>query len=84
MVVAAPEASEAGWVGLGATRGAIGAGLVTGARGAGLAVPAGGAGCEVICGSSRNSSESFGSSFAPMPSRSRQFRLSGPAPLLES
>jgi hypothetical protein len=62
--------------GLGA-RGAIGAGDVTVWALEG-AEPASGP-----AEASRNSSDSFGISFAPIPRRSRQFRLSSSEPLVE-
>ena len=63
--------------GLGA-RGAIGAGRVTGWAPGGAWRDA-----SALAEPSRNSSDSFGISFAPIPRRSRQFRLSASEPLVE-
>jgi hypothetical protein len=59
-------------------RGAIGAGRVTGWAPGGAWRAA-----SVFAEPSRNSSDSFGISLAPIPKRSRQFRLSVSEPLVE-
>jgi hypothetical protein len=77
----AADSDESPADGLGA-RGAIGAGFVTGCAPRGACAAEDPPGC-AFTDPSRNSSDSFGISFAPMPRRSRQFRLSGPEPLVE-
>jgi hypothetical protein len=69
-------AGRAACAGLGAGRGAIGAGFVTASVGPFISGPREVA--PVASDFALNSSEMRGNSLVPMPSRSRQFRLSGP------
>ena len=72
----ATRGKGAGQVTAGETRGAMGAGLVTGCGDLEAARSSGGGWAAL------NSSEIFGISLAPMPSRSRQLRLSLPVPFV--